>query len=73
MSSVDHDDALAPATAAPTKIRRRRLRATLLAVLAAQYTIVAILVSLSVGATLHYLVTPQIVEKFEKIAAALKR
>ena len=32
-----------------------------------------ILVSLSVAGTLRYLVTPQIVEKFEAIAAALKR
>jgi len=39
----------------------------------AQYTIVAIIVSLSVAATLHYLVTPQIVAQFEMIAAALKR
>jgi len=38
-----------------------------------RYTIVAILVSLSVAGTLRYQVTPQIVEKFEAIAAALKR
>ena len=49
------------------------MRAILLAVFTAQYTIVAILVSLSVAGTLRYLVTPQIVEKFEAIAAALKR
>ena len=41
--------------------------------LTAQYTIVAIVVSLSVAGTLRYLVTPQIVAKFEMIAAALKR
>jgi hypothetical protein len=52
---------------------RRRLRAVLLATLTAQYTIVAIVVSLPVAGTLRYLVTPQIVEKFEAIAAALRR
>ena len=34
---------------------------------------IAIVVSLSVACILHYLVTPQIVAKFEMIAAALKR
>lgn len=73
MSTVEDEDALILAAARPPKIRRRRLRAVLLAVFTAQYTIVAIVVSLSVAGTLHYLVTPQIVEKFEAIAAALKR
>ena len=54
------------------KPRPRRLRA-ILAVLTAQYTMVAIVVGLSVMAVLRYLVTPQIVAKFEMIAAALKR
>ena len=61
------------AAARPPKVRRRRLRAILLAVLMAQYTIVAIIVSLSVAGILRYLVTPQIVAKFEAIEAALKR
>lgn len=73
MSTVEDEDALILAAARPPKIRRRRLRAILLAVFTAQYTIVAIVVSLSVAGTLRYLVTPQIVEKFEAIAAALKR
>jgi hypothetical protein len=72
MSTVEGEDAGILAAAAPPK-PRRRLRAILLAVFTAQYTIVAILVSLSVAGTLRYQVTPQIVEKFEAIAAALKR
>jgi hypothetical protein len=73
MSTVEGEDALLLAAVKPPKARRRRLRVILLAALTAQYTIVAIVVSLSVAGTLRYLVTPQIVEKFEAIAAALKR
>ena len=72
MSTVEEDDALIRVAARMPKTRRRPLRA-ILAVLTAQYTIVAIVVSLSVGGVLRYLVTPQIVDKFEMIAAALKR
>ena len=73
MSSIEGEDGLMAVAARPPKVRRRRLRAILLAVFTAQYTIVAILVSLSVAAALRYQVTPQIVEQFESIAAALKR
>ena len=52
--------------------RPHRLRA-ILAVLTAQYTMVAIMVILVVAGILRYLVMPQIVAKFELIAAALKR
>jgi hypothetical protein len=45
----------------------------MLLALMAQYTIVAGVVGLSVAAILHYVVTPQIVAKFEAIEAALKR
>ena len=72
MSTVEEDDALIRVAARMPKTRRRPLRA-ILAVLTAQYTIVAIVVSLSVAGVLRYLVTPQIVAKFEMIAAALKR
>ena len=72
MSTVEEDDALIRVAARMPKTRRRPLRA-ILAVLTAQYTIVAIVVSLSVAGILRYLVTPQIVAKFEMIAAALKR
>lgn len=73
MSSIEGEDGLMAVAVRPPKVRRRRLRAILLAVFTAQYTIVAILVSLSVAAALRYQVTPQIVEQFEAIAAALKR
>ena len=73
MSTIEGEDAAILAVAPPPKVRRRRRRSILLAVFTAQYTIVAILVSLSVAGTLHYQVTPQIVEQFEAIATALKR
>jgi hypothetical protein len=73
MSTIEGEDAAMLAVAPPPKVRRRRLRAIFLAVLTAQYTIVAILVSLSVAGVLRYQVTPQIVEQFEAIVAALKR
>jgi hypothetical protein len=73
MSTIEGEDAAILAVAPPPKVRRRRLHSILLAVFTAQYTIVAILVSLSVAGTLHYQVTPQIVEQFEAIATALKR
>jgi hypothetical protein len=72
MSTVEGEDALLLATAKPPKVRRRRLRSILLALMA-QYTIVATIVCLSVAGILRYVVTPQIVAKFEAIEAALKR
>ena len=47
--------------------------AAFVAVLTAQYTLVALAVGLTVAGILRYLVTPQIVAKFEAIEAALKR
>ena len=73
MSSIEGEDGLIAVAASAPKVRRRRLRAILLAVFTAQYTIVAILVSLSVAGVLRYQVTPQIVEQFETIVATLKR
>jgi hypothetical protein len=72
MSAIEDEDSFSRTAARAPKARWRPLRA-ILAVLTAQYTIVAIIVSLSVAGTLRYLVTPQIVAKFEMIAAALKR
>ena len=73
MSTIEGEDALVPiAATAPKKVRRRLLRA-ILTVLTAQYSMVAVIVSLTVAATFRYLVTPQIVDKFEAISAALKR
>ncbi|SDO40984.1 hypothetical protein [Afipia sp. GAS231] len=72
MSTVEDEDVLLLTAAKPPKARPRRLRAIFLAVATAQYTIVAICVSLSVAGILRYLVAPQIVARFEAIAAALK-
>jgi hypothetical protein len=69
---VEGEDALLLAGAEPPKVRRRQLRSILLA-LTAQYTIVAVVVGLSLAGILRYVVTPQIVARFEAIEAALKR
>jgi len=69
MSTVEGEDALLLAAANPPKVRRR----SILLALMAQYTIVTVIVGLSVAAILRYVVTPQIVAKFEAIEAALKR
>jgi hypothetical protein len=71
VSISESEDALLT-VARPSKERRRPLRRILLA-LATQYVIIATIVGLSVAATLHYLVTPQVVAQFEAIEAALKR
>lgn len=72
MSTVEGEDAGILTVASAPKIRRRRLRSILLALMA-QYTIVTMIVGLSVAGILRYVVTPQIVAKFEAIEAALKR
>jgi hypothetical protein len=71
MSTVEGEDALL-LTAKQPKVRRRRLRSILLALMA-QYTIVTVVVGLSIAGILRYVVTPQIVARFEAIEAALKR
>ena len=71
MSATDGDDAAILAVAGAPKVRRRRR--SILLVLMAQYTIVTMIVGLSVAGILRYVVTPQIVAKFEAIEAALKR
>lgn len=71
MSTVDDEGALL-AGARPRKVRRRPLRAILLALLT-QYIIIACSVGLTVAVTLHYWVTPQIVATFETLEAAFKR
>jgi hypothetical protein len=73
MSAVEGEDPGILAVASAPKTRRRRFRAAFMAVLTAQYTIVAMIVGLTVAGILRYLVTPQIVAKFEAIEAALKR
>jgi hypothetical protein len=72
MRTVEGEDALLLAAAKRPKVRRRRLRSIVLA-LTTQYTIVAVIVGLSVAGILRYVVTPQIVARFEAIEAALKR
>ena len=72
MSTAESEDAAILAVASAPKVRRRRLRSILLALMA-QYTIVTMIVGLSVAGILRYVVTPQIVAKFEAIEAALKR
>lgn len=72
MSAVEDEGAAILAVASAPKVRRRRLRSILLALMA-QYTIVTMIVGLSVAGILRYVVTPQIVAKFEAIDAALKR
>jgi hypothetical protein len=73
MRTADDEDVRLLTAAKPPEVRPRRLGAIFLAIFAAQYTIIAICVGLSVAGTLNYQVTPQIVAKFEAIAAALKR
>jgi len=73
MSAVDDEDVRLLNAAKPRKVRPSPLGAIFLAIFAAQYTIIAICVGLSVTGVLHYQVTPQILAKFEAIAAALKR
>ena len=72
MSTADSDEAHLLAATRPPKVGRRRLRSIVLALMT-QYTIVAVVVGLSVAGILRYVVTPQIVAKFETIEAALKR
>ena len=72
MSTVEGEDALLLAAANLPKVRRRRLRSILLALMT-QYMIVAMVVGLSLASILRYVVTPQIVARFEAIEAALKR
>jgi hypothetical protein len=72
MSAAEGEDAGILAVVSAPKVRRRRLRSILLALMA-QYTIVATIVGLSVAGILRYVVTPQIVVQFEAIEAALKR
>lgn len=73
MSATEREDAGILAVAGAPKPRRRRLRAAFVAVLTAQYTLVALTVGLTVACILRYAVTPQIVAKFEAIEAAFKR
>jgi len=72
MSATEGEDAAILAVGYAPKTRRRRLRSILLALMA-QYTLVSTGIGLTVVGILRYVVTPQIVAKFEAIEAALKR
>lgn len=71
MSALEAEQTPTFAVAKRPRGHLRRLGRMLLA-FAAQYIIVALLVGLSVAATLRYFVTPQIVARFEAIATALR-
>jgi hypothetical protein len=70
MSAVEEQQAPTPA-AGRSPPRPRYLRRILLTI-SAQYALVALMVGLSVAGVLRTFVTPQIVAKFEALAAALK-
>jgi len=70
---VDDESVLLLTAARPARARPRRLLSILLTILTAQYTIIAICVSLTAAAGLHYVAAPQIVARFEAVIAALKR
>jgi hypothetical protein len=70
MSAVEEQQPPPPATGR-TPPRPRYLRRILLTI-SAQYALVALMVGLSVAGVLRAFVTPQIVAKFQAIAAALK-
>jgi hypothetical protein len=71
MSAVEEEQVSIPA-AGRAQPRPRYLRRILLTI-AAQYAIVSLMVGLSTAAVLRTFVTPQIVAKFQAIAAALKQ
>jgi hypothetical protein len=57
----------------PPRASWRRVGVIVLTIFVTQYTVTMLLVGLSVAATLHYFVAPQIVARFEAIAVALRR
>jgi cytochrome c-type biogenesis protein CcmE len=73
LSALEGEETPLLVAAQRPRSRLRRLLMVVLAILVAQYTITSLIVGVSVAATLHYFVTPQIVAKFEALAIALKR
>jgi hypothetical protein len=69
---ADIADVPRAATDTPRSLWPRILRKLLLGIIT-QYIIIAATVGLSLAATLHYYVTPQITAQFEAIAKALQR
>jgi hypothetical protein len=74
LSTIEQDDDAPLTIATPRRRGRlRRIAGIVLMAFIAQYTIIALVVGLSVAATLRYLVTPQIVATFVALSDALKR
>jgi hypothetical protein len=73
MSIVEREEVPTLAVGKRRSGRLRPLRRALLAIFTAQYTIITIVVGLSVAGILRYFVTPQILATFEALAVALKR
>lgn len=74
MSAIEqHEDTPLPVAGPQPRRRLHRIVGTVLMALLAQYTIIALIVGLSVAATLRYLVTPQILATFMALSDALKR
>jgi hypothetical protein len=74
LSTIEQDDdAPVPIATVRPRGRLRRIGGTVLLAFIAQYTLIALVVGLSVAATLHYLVTPQILATFMALSDALKR
>jgi hypothetical protein len=73
LSTIEQDDDT-PLPIETPRLRNplRRIGGVLLTAFIAQYTLIALVVGLSVAATLHYLVTPQIVATFQALNHALK-
>ncbi|MBI5262922.1 MAG: hypothetical protein HY852_14005 [Bradyrhizobium sp.] len=70
------DVATAPTTVSSRVVRPgplRRLLRLALTILTAQYTLIAVGTGLSVAATVKYVVSPQVMARFEAISTALKR
>jgi hypothetical protein len=70
MSSIEDKDAF---TFAATRLPKPRRLHAVLAMFMLQYAMVAILICLGAFYIVRYMVTPQIIARFEMVVAALKR
>jgi hypothetical protein len=73
VSTIEQDETPLPIATPRQRGRLRRIGGMVLMAFIAQYTLIALVVGLSVAATLRYLVTPQIVATFMALSDALKR
>ena len=72
MSALEQEQVSIPAAAPPRQQPRPRYLRKILLTIFAQYALVSLMVGLSLAGILRTFVTPQIVAKFQAIAAALK-